>query len=321
MKKNYLLLFLLFTIALAPAQNLSLDFNNTTEQYVETSPMVPFSSSFTVMGWVYSRAAHTQFFTWGSATVNNYLQIKSGFNNTFQIYAPLGVVSLFSTTSIINAWHHVAVTNDSGTVKIYVDGVEESSTTADFSSITPTKTTFGSALLNGTIQGSGNFKMDEFSVWNVALSKSDIETYMDAPPSGSESGLVLAYDFNPPGAVAEGDNTSITSISNLTTSYDGTLTGFSLTGTSSNYVETDNATLSIGKSEANILSVVPNPASSSLTINGSFYFDNYSIYNALGKKVFSGSLQNSKSIDISALNQGIYILNLGENKNLKFVKN
>lgn len=322
MKKiTFLLLFTTFVLS-STAQNLALDFDGTSEQYIETSSMVPLTDSFTVMGWVYARAAHTKIFSWGSPNVNKYIQIKTNFNGTFQIYSGGGVINLYSTTSILNGWHHFAVTNNSGSVTIYVDGVNEGTASADFSAITPTKTTLGSALINGTMQGSGNFQIDEFSVWDIALSGEDILKYKSAPPVGEETGLVLAYNFDPEGAAAEGDNTAITTINSLTWNYNGTLTGFSLNGSSSNYVERPSESLSISevRSEKSV-SIYPNPTKDFFKVNG---FDgqlNYVIYNAVGLKVKSGRIYSNSPINIKPLSNGVYFVHLENSSLLKFIKN
>lgn len=314
--KNFIVPLLLLLALSVRGQNTALNFDGTSNQYIETSPMVPLTGSFTVMGWVYARANHTQIFTWGSPNVNKYIQIKTNFNGTFQIYAASGVINLYSTTSILNGWHHVAVTNNAGTVNVYVDGVNEGTASANFSSITPTRTTLGSALLNGTIQGSGNYDIDEISIWNTALSGAQVSTYMSTPPVGSETGLVLAYNFNPTGVVPAGDNTTLTTISDLSGTYNGNLTGFTLNGATSNYINSTNPTLEI---DENILKqefyLYPNPAKNYISINyvNNIVVKKINLYNKLGAlvKVFDAS---KKQFDISNISVGFYLLEIESNK-------
>ncbi len=315
MKKNtFLFIFLTFTL-LSTAQNTALDFDGSSNQYIETSTMVPLTNSFTVMGWIYAKAGHTQIFSWGSSTVNKYIQIKTNFNYTFQIYTP-SVINLSSTTSILNGWHHIAVTNNSGTVDIYVDGVNEGSATADFSSINPTKTTLGGALLNGSIQGSGNYDIDELSIWNVALSGTEVSTYMSAPPVGTETGLVLAYDFNPVGVVAGGDNATLTTINDLTGTFTGTLTGFTLNGTTSNYINSTNSTLSVNENINQLeFSLYPNPTKDYLNVDyaNDIAVSKVKLYNNLGVLVNEFN-PSHKQFDMSIFPAGFYFLEIGSNR-------
>ena len=87
---------------------------------------------------------------------------------------------------------------------------------------------------------------------------------------------------------------------------------------------------SISSSEVDfneLISVYPNPATNVLHINGSTEFDEYSIYNILGKVVKAGNLDqlsNTNQIDISTLPNGNYNMVINKNngtKNLKFVVN
>ena len=59
--------------------------------------------------------------------------------------------------------------------------------------------------------------MDDVSIWNTALSQSQIQQYMDCPPTGSEAGLVGYWNFE------EGSGTTIAD--QTTNSNDGTLNG------------------------------------------------------------------------------------------------
>lgn len=312
----FIILFIAMTVFSVNSQNTSLSFDGSNNQYVETSSMVPLTSSFTVMGWVYARASHTQIFTWGSPNVNKYIQIKTNFNGTFQIYAASGVINLYSTTSILNGWHHVAVTNNSGTVTVYVDGVNEGTASADFSSITPTQTTLGSALLNGAIQGSGNYDIDEISVWNTSLSGPQVSAFMTNPPVGTETGLVFAYDFNPVGVVPGGDNTTLTTINDLSGTYNGTLTGFTLNGTTSNYITTNNTTLGFDEyKNQNKFNLYPNPTKDNVNINYSneIIVKKVSLYNNIGVLVKQFNTPR-KQFDISNVPSGLYILEIEYNK-------
>lgn len=93
---------------------------------------------------------------------------------------------------ISNEWHHYAITFSSGTVMFYRDGrviSTKSVSATDFSShFQNLKLGGSSAPMNGSI--------DEFRVWDTALSRTDICSYCVAPISTSTSGLKLYWQMN-----------------------------------------------------------------------------------------------------------------------------
>lgn len=332
MKKiTFLITFLTFSF-LSFAQNTILNFDGTagasvpsgsiSGQLVYTTPMIPLTNSFTLMGWINTNTANTSIFVWGSSTVNKYIQLQTRFDKKIRIYAASGVISLDSSTAMDGNWHHIAVTNNSGAVTLYVDGVSENNTTADFSSINPTLSSFGTALINNAYQGSYTGSIDEFSIWNVALSAAQIAIYKDTPPMGSESGLVAAYDFNPAGVTPGGDNTTITELADLTGNYEATLAGFPLTGSTGNYILSTNTVLGINDFDLkNTRFVIPNPVSNYIKIKGIDSETNYSVYSLLGSRVLKGSVNVGDVININPLTNGLYILSLDNNQSFKFIKN
>ena len=44
----------------------------------------------------------------------------------------------------------------------------------------------------------GNFpgRIDDLSIWNIALTQSEIENIMNQPPNGDETGLISYWDFD-----------------------------------------------------------------------------------------------------------------------------
>ncbi|MBK8671334.1 MAG: hypothetical protein IPN89_18590 [Saprospiraceae bacterium] len=80
-------------------------------------------------------------------------------------------------------------------------------------------------------------EIDEFRIWNVARSANDINVFKNASLTGSESGLQAYYDFNHATAIAGGTNTGLSTLEDRTANnIDGTLTNFTLTGSTSNWL-------------------------------------------------------------------------------------
>ncbi|MGO4819707.1 beta strand repeat-containing protein, partial [Flavobacterium sp. W22_SRS_FP1] len=221
--------------------NRSLNFDATAGQTVDINPMIPYTSSYTVMGWVNITGSFSNIFTWGSPTTNNYVKIETNFSGKLRYYVPSGGAVVESTTIIKNSgWVHIAITNNAGSITLYVNGVAEN-TGNETRIITPTTSSMGAALLNGSIQGSNNGTIDELSIWNSALTSVDINNFMTNSPDGNETGVMAFYDFNNPYIAPRGDNTSVSQAITLTdvsgNGYTGTLSSFSLNGATGNWVE------------------------------------------------------------------------------------
>ena len=75
----------------------------------------------------------------------------------------------------------------------------------------------------------------------------------------------------------------------------------------------------------NIISVYPNPATSKLFISGIDGEVQVKIMNLLGETLYSGKLADKQAVDITFLNNGVYLATVSENgedfKTLKFLKN
>ena len=127
-------------------------------------------------------------------------------------------------------WIHIAATFDGTTVKLYENGIQVASGTVSYnvgsSTLTLGKRSSGSLLYNG--------KLDEVRIWNTVRSVSEISSNMYLELAGTETGLKSYYKFNQ--GTAGGSNTSITTLTDTKAAYTGTLYGFSLTSTTSNFV-------------------------------------------------------------------------------------
>jgi hypothetical protein len=121
--------------------------------------------------------------------------------------------------------------NGAKTVELFVDGV--SCGTGNFTS-TPA-TTAGNVVIGRRIDGVNNFggDIDEFRLWNIALTQSQIQAHMNGEICAPSSNLVLYYTMND--GVADGSNSSNTTLTDYAGTNNGTLQNFNLSGSSSNW--------------------------------------------------------------------------------------
>lgn len=136
-----------------------------------------------------------------------------------------------------NTWHHVAVTYDNTTnpnYTMYVDGALEASFNLPTTQNTGNSVNFRMGL---RVDGANSFSgvMDEVRVWDYARSQAQISADKDTVFCTAPSGLVAYHRLNR--GTAGGNNAG------ANVSYDaspggnnGTLTGFALNGSTSNWV-------------------------------------------------------------------------------------
>jgi len=164
--------------------------------------------------------------------------------NTNKLHANFGNGSSWgtgvnSTTSVpLNVWTHVAVTRSlSGQVKLYINGVLDASTgTNSLTGVNGETRMIGSKFTNNTLFGSFKGAIDELKAWNNERTATQIVAGMGAELVGNESGLLAYYNFNQ--GTADGTNTAITTLNNLTATANlaGTLTNLAGSGSTSNFV-------------------------------------------------------------------------------------
>lgn len=148
-----------------------------------------------------------------------------------------------------NTWIHIAGVYDASinSAKIYLNGtLADEHTNVDLDNLVKP----GQAPFMGDQSGDGRLfdgKIDELRVWDKALTAGEISAQMSCELTGTESNLVSYYSFNQ--GTANGANGGVTTLTDDAGGSNGTLTGFSLSGTTSNWVN--------GQSSINPCSLLP----------------------------------------------------------------
>lgn len=214
-------------------------------------------------------------------------------------------------------WYHLAITFTNTQARLYINGVLNNTVNANFSlpnDVTVTATSIGAWLGDGGGQYF-NGNIDEFRVWNVALSATDIANTMNCEAM-SQPELVTYYKFNQ--GYDGVSNTGITSLTDSAGSNNGTLTNFALSGATSNWksgstVATGNTCTTLEAETFNTLSevvVYPNPSTGILNI--AIQEDaNITVNDMLGKVIYTNKVKaGNNTIDISNYQSGIYLLSV-----------
>ncbi|WP_345199663.1 LamG-like jellyroll fold domain-containing protein [Chryseobacterium ginsengisoli] len=321
LKNYYLLFFSFFTMIFAQAQSgNALDFDGAND-YVTFNVPTMFNNvatqDFTIEAKIKPTAYGISRVFFVQTSNSNYVSILISGAGIIYVYISGTNNFMVSNALTLNAWNHIAIVRSAAldTTKIYLNGVSETLLGGG-------TTSWGTANLmsfGAKTDGSQLFKgtMDEFRIWNIERTQSQITANMNNSLVLPQTGLVSYYKFNQ--GIANGNNPTVTTLNDEFNTVNGTLLNFALTGIISNWVGT--GVLSTKDVDHNSsFSVAPNPAENEITISGLKQKTAYKIFNAAGQLLKTGNVEKENNIiKVSELNTGIYFINL-DNEKIKFIK-
>jgi hypothetical protein len=120
---------------------------------------------------------------------------------------PTQVVESFGSLAA-NAWQHVAITLDNGTLRLYIGGALDRTFTGSQTPMNSTRpVSFGR---EGPPFGDWRYdgQIDEVRIWNIARTGPEIADYVDVRLGGSEAGLVGYWRFDEGDGDFIGDSTA-----------------------------------------------------------------------------------------------------------------
>lgn len=238
------------------------------------------------------------------------------------------VATSAANTITANTWTHVAMVYNDSSLKLFVNGNEVASSVVALSYSLPISSQpYNIGLTGFSEMFSGD--MDELRVWNSALTQADIQATMNCEAQAQPE-LIAYYKFNQ--GFNNVNNSSVTTLIDETGTYNGTLTNFALTGTTSNWQS--GSTITIGNTCTTLsttgfeaissLKVYPNPSTGIFTIATQ---ENVTVevYDLVGKAIVKKAMTvGSNSIDISNYASGMYLLKAtnasGKTNTYKIVK-
>ncbi|MFC1731125.1 LamG-like jellyroll fold domain-containing protein [candidate division KSB1 bacterium] len=227
-----------FTInAQTPGNALNFDGSN---DYVSSGLPVLFTNiagnDFTIECWVKVTNTATQRVIFAQYSASIFVSIMLNTSNQIYAYVYNGSANGQNTsTALTNSqWTHIAVTWDASSsfIQVYINGIIQTlssgggSSTGSNNTMTIGSRTDGSQVFKGEI--------DDLRIWNHVRNTCQIQTGMHSDFTLAQTGLVAYYKYNQ--GTAGGTNTGITTLNDFTSTYNGTLQNFALSGSISNWV-------------------------------------------------------------------------------------
>jgi len=229
---------LLLSSTISFAQN-GLSFDGSNDVVTTAYNGISGASPRTIEAWVKTSSTNGEqqvIVDWGNLSTGQRFTFNI-INNSFLRLEVQG--NGISGTTVINDgnWHHVATVfdpNATNKVSLYVDGVLDVAGNLTVS----VNTTLNVPVRIGrriddvkTFNGS----IDEVRIWDVARTQAQIQESMNVELCAPQTNLKAYYKFNQ--GTAAGTNTSInTATDSSGNNYTGTLTNFTLTGSTSNWI-------------------------------------------------------------------------------------
>ena len=246
MRFSVLSSFLLFSIFSFTQNALDFDGSDDGVNCGTASVLDVGGSAFSLEAWINASSWNTNVFQ-GTIAIkennanNGGFMLRAGASGVINFAIGAGSNSAWSeltTRSVLNTgtWYHVAATYDGSKMKIYLDGllIDSLSSTITVGGSSSTPLTIG---YHPTYTGRvWNGKIDEFRVWDKALTKSEITANMNSEFC-SLTVTDLAGYYKMDAGTPQSTNTGVTSAIDYSGNHNnGTLYNFSLSGTSSNWV-------------------------------------------------------------------------------------
>ncbi|GAA0874600.1 hypothetical protein GCM10009118_10080 [Wandonia haliotis] len=256
MRKKILFLAVvtLFVWNKGQSQNNTLHFDGVNDYVDITTPLASFMTgrnAFSFETWikpdVVQNAPYGMIFSANSNTnqLHRFVLRLSGAgdatSNTITLNIPVGGTSykLTGTTNVMDGeCHHIAWTYNKDTSRLYIDGVLQGTMIQSLSFQSTDKYSLGQEFDPPGYTPSDFFKgsIDECRIWDNAISSTQISDLMHTEILPTHTGLFAYFQCNQ--GTPGGNNTSETQLINaVDISSSGTLHNFSLTGSSSNFIE------------------------------------------------------------------------------------
>jgi len=246
MKKYFIALFLLLNFQLTKGQtanSLSFDGSNDLVNLGTDSAFAVGNASLSLEAWIYATAWKTWVYEGGilvkeENTSNLGYMLRAGEGGKLNFAVGNGSWNELTTkagTLSLNTWTHVAGTYDNKYSRLYVNGSIIDSVSVNISIGQSYTTPLVIGNHSGTYSRYWQGNIDEVRIWNVVRTSQEIKDNYQREFCDFQKGLIGYYKFNQ--GKASGSNASEKILFDYSgNKRNGSLSGFALSGSSSNWV-------------------------------------------------------------------------------------
>lgn len=246
MKQYYFLPLAMLLAAPGQAQTQNaLDFDGVNDQVVvvNAAAFIPGATAYSMTFWVKPQNANPSF-----PNFDGFAGFRDDVGADFYItqVGPTTVEARFrnsvgtavdiSYSSVpLNTWSHMALVFDGSAMILYHNGLAVSTVPASGTlAVNAGSFLIGNSFYAPITDFWLDGLVDEVSLWNTGLTAQQVDCISQSGIDVSATGLYLYYKMDQ--GVSGGNNVSITSLTDLVGNSTNTLSGFALTGSSSNFV-------------------------------------------------------------------------------------
>lgn len=231
-----------FSTAFAQFEGNALDFDGTDDMVVSNTVPVLFNNlaanSFTFEAWVNPRGSSFTRIFFAQPSTTNFATVSTSTGNVIFFYVIVNSTTYSVSTNAgipQNQWTHVAARWNASTLtpEVLFNGVLQTTVPGGTSS-----TGTNGLMTLGTRPGGSQYfngALDEARLWSEYRTDCQIQANINTSITGVQTNLVVNYVFNQ--GIAAGNNTGTTTLNDISgNGFNGTLTNFTLTAATSNWI-------------------------------------------------------------------------------------
>ncbi|RZN80997.1 MAG: choice-of-anchor D domain-containing protein [Winogradskyella sp.] len=178
----------------------SINFDSSAQNYIDVEDYLDLNTAFTLSTWIKREtgSTNTSIIAKRDVAYTEGYDLKILAGGQVEMNWINGSTRTIQSTAVIpeNVWHHIAVTHDGTTARLYIDGVLETTETLPLPIDTSRSFLIGAAGRDGGATAYFDGNIDEVRVWNAALTESQLRFLMNQELEDNAGTIGKYFDDN-----------------------------------------------------------------------------------------------------------------------------